>query len=221
MPVEIASGKWMTWRLPVAVALGFACAACQPAPRSPDRPEPLATQVSAPESAPVQPAPATQTEMVADPVPPGEAVILQDPPGEKLTEESPVPDDPPFTAPGIAETADLTDEFTPDERPPEDPVAADGPALPWEFAAEPPNLLSRPVPVFPDWADFDEIIGAEARFRIWLDAEGRVTRAELVEASAEVIVEPVREALLASRYRPVLTPDGFPVAVSFEETIVF
>lgn len=123
-------------------------------------------------------------------------------------------------------------ESTPPGVPPEEPLAEKAPvdegaseplgtALPMQFAAEPPRLLSRPVPVFPDWADFDEIIGAVARFRVWIDAEGQVSRVELIDASAKAVVDPVREALLASRYTPVITPEGFPVPVSFVETVRF
>lgn len=221
LPVEIASGKCLKWRLPATVALAFACAACQPTPRSPDRPEALATQVIVTEETAVQTSPEPPLEVAPD-SPQVEAMLPQGPQSQPPPSEEPLPGDPGSAAVDSPPAADLTGELSPEERPPEEePLADAGPALPWEFAAEPPNLLSRPVPVFPDWADFEEIIGAEARFRIWLDAEGRVTRAELVEASVEIVVEPAREALLASRYLPVVTPDGFPVAVSFEETLQF
>lgn len=93
--------------------------------------------------------------------------------------------------------------------------------LPTAFAAEPPKRLHRPVPVFPAWTDLDQVLGSHALFRVYIDETGSVTQAELIETTAEDNVGPAREALLESRYQPVLSPAGFPVRATIIERIEF
>ncbi len=161
------------------------------------------------------------------------------PPGEPVPREPPAPPPPeppaeaapPVASPPEPAAADITAEAlpAPAEPPPAEPVqpvpaSPDEPQpghLPAAFAADPPERIHRPVPVFPRWADIDEILGSHAVFRVDIDEGGNVLHAELLETTAEDNVEPAREALLESRYRPVRSPAGVPVRATIVERIEF
>ncbi len=89
------------------------------------------------------------------------------------------------------------------------------------FAADPPELLYRPVPMFQESADLDAIAGSEARFRIVVNEAGAVLEAVLLETTHPANVTAARDAILQSRYRPMRTPQGFAIQVTLEETLEF
>ena len=89
------------------------------------------------------------------------------------------------------------------------------------FTADPPELLSRPIPMFHESADLDAIAGSSVRFRIMVDEEGAVVEAELIETTHPGNVAAAREAILQSRYRPVRTPQGMAIRVTLEEALEF
>lgn len=145
------------------------------------------------------------------------------PPGEPVPREPPAPPPPeppaeaapPVASPPEPAAADITAEALPA------PAEPQPGHLPAAFAADPPERIHRPVPVFPRWADIDEILGSHAVFRVDIDEGGNVLHAELLETTAEDNVEPAREALLESRYRPVRSPAGVPVRATIVERIEF
>ena len=155
------------------------------------------------------------------PAPPPVAAV---PEGSVKAEAGPATDptpDPPKATRTADATAPRAAALPLAEPEPEPPDTSPPNHLPPAFAADPPERIHRPVPVFPPWTDIDEILGSHAVFRIDIDEGGNVIRAELLETTAEDNVEPAREALLESRYRPVLSPAGVPVRATIVERIEF
>ncbi|MCC5804821.1 MAG: hypothetical protein JJU00_00710 [Opitutales bacterium] len=157
----------------------------------------------------------TPDTSVSSPVPEASSEAVPAPPVDRTPEaaeaSAPYDADPPRATP------------PPDKPEPEPVLPAESfpKQLPAAFAAEPPVRTHRPVPVFPHWADIDEILGSHAVFRVDIDERGNVLRAELIETTAEDNVEPAREALLESRYRPVRSPAGVPIRATIVERIEF
>lgn len=166
----------------------------------------------------------------AEPMSPAAPPPPEQPPGQEVPAEPPLEAPPPVPAEHTSTEADAPPPEAAAPAPAEDPAPereAPAPAPPADdglltsFEGARPALVSMPVPVFPRGIDFEAVIPGWVDFSVHLDAQGRVTAVELLEASHPALVEPAREALEEARFEPVLAPIGMPVPVEFRHRVEF
>lgn len=90
-----------------------------------------------------------------------------------------------------------------------------------EFKAELPVRVSMPVPIFPDWIDFDVMIPGWVEFMVKIDTTGDVIDVTFIEASHPDLRAPAEAALREAVYTPVYDPQGLPFGVSFRDRVEF
>lgn len=126
----------------------------------------------------------------------------------------------PVAAKGDAAGSVAATEPEPEPAEPTEPAEVEMSFVP-SFEGGRPTLVSMPVPEFPAYVDFDRIVPGWVEASVQIDESGDVIEVEIVDASAEALIQPAEEALRQARYDPVIAPNGFPIRVRFQERLEF